>query len=279
MAVKLSKRLEAIVRTVEPGSVVVDVGTDHAHVPIRLLQDHIVPRALGFDVADGPLQIAQTNLELAGLEDACEVRKSDGLKAFEIGEADTLIIAGMGGILMKSILEEDMEKTKSFQTLILSPQSEPWLVRDFLATNDLGIVDEQFIEEEGKYYPILTVKPGKPTRRPDWSALANAAEGMDQAARERAHIHPEAAAAMMRDTSFQKLAEDEYGPCLLAKRDAVFLQFLKEQLRARIGIFQTVSKAAAEGKGSDNIAARMEELQSEIGMMQMILFMQEGLEA
>ena len=81
MSIHLSKRLETICSLVTPGNRAVDVGTDHAHVPIRLLQDGICERAYGYDVADGRLEIGETNRELAGRSDEWGVRERDGLGA------------------------------------------------------------------------------------------------------------------------------------------------------------------------------------------------------
>ena len=115
--INLSKRLQTIVT---PGSRICDVGCDHAYLDIRLLQQETIPSALAMDVAPGPLSIAQQNLMLTGLSDRCETRLSDGLAGYKKGEAGTLVIAGMGGRLMASILSADPDKTESFRELILS---------------------------------------------------------------------------------------------------------------------------------------------------------------
>ena len=109
-SVGLSKRLECIVELAGRGDTLCDVGCDHAHVPIRLLQEGRFCRAIGMDVIDGPLGKAKGNLELYGLDDKVELRLSDGLDAFQKGEADTLVITGMGGTLMREILMRELGK-------------------------------------------------------------------------------------------------------------------------------------------------------------------------
>ncbi len=153
----LSKRLQTICDLVTPGVRICDVGCDHAYVDIRLLQEEKISSALAMDVADGPLATARSNLELTGLSGRCEVRKSDGLAAYEPGEADCMICAGMGGILMRSLLEAEPEKALSFRELLLSPQSEIHLVREWLFRNDCRIADERFLEEDGKYYTVMKI--------------------------------------------------------------------------------------------------------------------------
>ena len=132
----LSKRLQAICDMVTPGVRICDVGCDHAYADIRLLQEGKIPYALAMDVADGPLASARSNLELTELTERCDIRKSDGLAAYQAGEADCMICAGMGGILMRTLLEAEPEKALSFRELILSPQSEIYLVREWLIAND-----------------------------------------------------------------------------------------------------------------------------------------------
>ena len=112
--VKLSKRLTAIAEMVNAAGFgeqtdrtqycLCDVGTDHAHIPIRLLMDGVIGRAIAMDVIDGPLEKARGNIELYGVADKVTLRISDGLDAYKPGEAQGLVIAGMGGRIMSRIL-------------------------------------------------------------------------------------------------------------------------------------------------------------------------------
>ncbi len=95
------------------------------------------------------------------LEDKIETRLSDGLHNYIIGEAKSLICAGMGGRLMQRILEENKEKTMSFEELILQPQSEMEQFRRFLRENHYGILDEEILVEDGKFYQVIRAVPAE----------------------------------------------------------------------------------------------------------------------
>lgn len=96
-----------------------------------------------------------------GLEDYIETRLSDGLEALRPGEAESLVIAGMGGPLMERILTEGAKVRDSFQELILQPQSDIGHFRRYLGEQGFTIVEEKIILEEGKFYPMMKAVPGK----------------------------------------------------------------------------------------------------------------------
>ena len=122
--VVLSERLRAVASMVAPGVRVCDVGCDHGFVSIWLVECRISPCVLAMDVREGPLGAARKHVTERGLQSRIETRLSDGLHNYKIGEADSLICAGMGGRLMMRILGEEKAKTDSFRELILQPQSE-----------------------------------------------------------------------------------------------------------------------------------------------------------
>ncbi len=160
MVKQLSKRLEAVAEFVTEGNRLVDVGTDHGHVPIRLVQSGKVPGAIAMDINKGPLLHADANIKKFGLEKKIETRLSNGLRAYKLGEADSVVIAGMGGGLIISILSESLDKLAGME-LILSPQSEIELVRRFLCDNHFKIVEEAMLIDEGKYYTIIKAEEGE----------------------------------------------------------------------------------------------------------------------
>lgn len=115
------------------------------------------------DVRTGPLAIAAKNVAAYGLAGDIELRLSDGLDELEPEEADTIIIAGMGGLLIKSILEKGRKHLLSNKKpeFILQPQSDIKEVRIFLYQNEYHIVQEKMLVEDGKYYTVIKAQPGK----------------------------------------------------------------------------------------------------------------------
>ena len=155
---ELSKRLNAVAAMVTPGNAVCDVGCDHGYVSIFLAETGKSPKIYAMDVNKGPLERAAEHVKEAGLQDYIELILSDGLINMPEGKADTLICAGMGGKLVIKILSESIEKVKKLKELVLQPQSEIWLVREYLRTQGFVIVHEDMVVEDGKYYPILHVR-------------------------------------------------------------------------------------------------------------------------
>lgn len=151
----LSKRLQAVADMVTKGNRVADVGTDHAYVPIYLVEQGKIPGAIALDINHGPLNRAKEHIAENKLLNYIDTRLSNGLTALREEEADSLIIAGMGGGLIVRILTEGKKWLPSFQELILQPQSEIDTVRRFLYENSYQIIDESMILEEGKYYPMM----------------------------------------------------------------------------------------------------------------------------
>ncbi|PHU37834.1 SAM-dependent methyltransferase [Agathobacter ruminis] len=151
--------MEAVAAMVTPGYKICDVGTDHAYIPIYLVQSGANPSALAMDLREGPLSRADEHIRDYHLEDRIATRLSDGIEALQDGEADSLIIAGMGGEVVLHILKAFPEKCRHFKEMILQPQSDVDKVRRYLRENDFKIVDEDMILEDGKYYPMFKVVP------------------------------------------------------------------------------------------------------------------------
>lgn len=159
MTVKLSPRLLMSAEMVGDSHCVADVGCDHAHTCIWLLQNNRTERALGMDVRKGPLLKAEENLELYECSDRVELRLSFGLDELKPGEADTIIIAGMGGDMIRDILERDETANRvlaqSSPTLILQPQTHSWNVRRWLDEHGYVIVAEDMVRDDDKFYPAM----------------------------------------------------------------------------------------------------------------------------
>lgn len=87
------------------GSVLADIGTDHAHLPVYLVERGVCPRAIASDLRPGPAEAARKSIRAAGLTDMVEVRIGDGLTPVAAGEVDDIAVAGMGGETIAGILE------------------------------------------------------------------------------------------------------------------------------------------------------------------------------
>ena len=153
--IHMSRRLMTVASLVTAGNRLVDAGCDHAWLCIWLVKNGYCPSAIASDVREGPLAAAREHVTAFGLDDRIEVRLSDGLRAFRPGEGDSLVLAGMGGRLMKKILSENAPVRESFRELILEPQSETASVRRFLGDLGWEIRQERMVLEDGKYYPVL----------------------------------------------------------------------------------------------------------------------------
>ena len=158
----LSKRLQTIISLVEPGEMIADIGTDHGYVPIALVRRGICRKGLAMDVGNGPLERAREHIHAHSMEKVSETRLSDGLHMLQPGEADRIVIAGMGGPLMQRILEEGEAASRAAWQLILSPQSGLREFRRFLTENHYYIQNEAMLREDGKDYSILIVHDGEP---------------------------------------------------------------------------------------------------------------------
>lgn len=156
----LSKRLTTIASLVPAGSRVADVGTDHGYTPIYLVRNGIAVSAIAMDVRSGPLSRAAEHVQEYGLEDKIELRLSDGLQALRAGEADTVIISGLGGPLMIDILTRGQQVAQTVDTFVLSPQSDIPGVRVYLREHGYRIDREVFLKDEGKYYTVMVVTHG-----------------------------------------------------------------------------------------------------------------------
>ena len=119
---QLDARLRAVADFVPKGSRVADVGTDHGHLAIALVQEGVAPFAIASDKNEGPLEAARRAVYEAGLAERISLRLSDGLAKVAAGEVDAAILAGMGGALMAAILSASPAVVERLSTLVLQPQ-------------------------------------------------------------------------------------------------------------------------------------------------------------
>lgn len=152
---KLDARLTSIAQQVPKGSVVADIGTDHAYLPIYLCLENIASHVYACDIAKMPLKKAKENIQKYHLEDKIEPILTDGLHQLS-NHIDVIIIAGMGGHLMANIIQGS-----TYPMLILQPNTHAEIVRNALLENNYKIIEEEVVLENQKYYEIIKAIPGK----------------------------------------------------------------------------------------------------------------------
>ena len=158
----ISKRLELVASFVPQGAILLDVGSDHAYLPIELVKRGQIKSAIAGEVVEGPYQSAVKNVEAHGLNEKIQVRLANGLAAFEEADQVSVItIAGMGGRLIATILQEGLDKLANVERLILQPNNREDDLRIWLQDNGFQIVAESILEEAGKFYEILVVEAGQ----------------------------------------------------------------------------------------------------------------------
>ena len=157
----ITPRLQCIINHVN-STVAADIGCDHAYVPIALIDEKRAEHVIACDINKGPVLIADENIKKYNKQDFIETRIGAGLSPILNNEADTIIIAGMGGELICSILNDDIEKAKNAK-LVLQPMNAQDLLRHFLIENGFEIVCEDLAVEGFKVYNILEVTKGEST--------------------------------------------------------------------------------------------------------------------
>jgi len=155
---ELRGRLGLIGEMVPSCSVLCDIGTDHAYIPIYAVGANKCARAIATDIKKGPLLAAERNIKGHGLECRIETRLGNGLECIDEGEADVIIIAGMGGILIREILLKGIEKAKKANALIIQPMNAIEIVREWLYENGFDIYDETLTQEGEKIYVVIAAK-------------------------------------------------------------------------------------------------------------------------
>lgn len=154
----ITPRLQKIIDLVQSENIA-DVGTDHAYIPIRLAALGMIKKAVATDKNKGPLDIARANIEKYGFSDIIETRIGEGLAPLQKNDADTAIIAGMGGKLIADIITEDLEKAKGFKFL-LQPMNAQAELRETLIKNGFKITKEELSCEGFKVYNVFLCEEG-----------------------------------------------------------------------------------------------------------------------
>lgn len=159
--IKLSPRLQTLADQVPRGATVADIGTDHAYLPIYLIEHEVAVSAIGSELNPGPYQAAQRAVDGAGLSKRIDIRRGDGLQTIEPGEVDTVVIAGMGGGTITEILANRLKVLAQVKRLILQPMIGSTQLRSWLVKQGWSIVAEDLVEDEHRIYEVIVAEPGQ----------------------------------------------------------------------------------------------------------------------
>lgn len=232
--IQLSQRLQAVADLAEDAGVVADVGTDHGYIPLFLIACGKAQRAIAMDINEGPLQRAREHIRQYNQQERIETRLSDGLSKLRPGEAQTIVIAGMGGALMKRILTEGEATAHAADCLVLQPQSELPMFRRFLVEYGYRILREDMVYEDGKFYSMMAVK---------WteSDVGDNLQAMTE-------------------------ADFKYGPLLRARKHPVLRKYLLRQKEQKQKILECLGKNARQ-----DVSERRAQIREELEEIEVLL--------
>lgn len=162
--------MQAVAELVKPGYKLADIGTDHAYLPIYLVQQGKIPSAIAIDVHQGPYKSALQQVVAQGLKEEIRVLLGNGLEPLHSGQVESAVLAGMGSTTMIDILEAKPEVTASLKQLVVQPMVGAAQARKWLINNDWTIDDELMVEDDGFIYIIISALPGKQVVT-DWLAF------------------------------------------------------------------------------------------------------------
>ena len=150
---KINKRLEHISKYVDDNSKVIDVGCDHALLSIYLEKNKKNLSIIASDINEGPLKQAEKNVKKYESKNI-SIRLGNGISTID-DDTDTIIISGMGTSTIIDILKADINKLKNIKKIILSPNNDFYLLRKTVIELEYNILFEEFVEDRGKFYPII----------------------------------------------------------------------------------------------------------------------------
>ncbi len=159
MMLILTPRLKAIANSIKGFDTMADIGSDHAYLPIYLARNGQVKKAIATDVNRGPVEISKDRIRNNEVQEKVEVRHGNGLEPIRQGESEAIVIAGMGGMLIRDILDNGVNVAKSAKMLILQPMRDSDKVRKWLIEKGFDIIDEELVKEQDRIYEILWAEP------------------------------------------------------------------------------------------------------------------------
>ena len=162
--INLSKRLEEVTKFTVLNQPIADIGSDHAYLPIYLIQPEMTPTAIAGEVVEGPYKHAIETVKQYHLEESVEVRFGNGLNVLTPNEhVGTIFICGMGGLLISEIIADGIEKSllPKQARLVLQPNNNEKNLREYLVENSYQIVEESIVRDNHKIYEIIVAEYSK----------------------------------------------------------------------------------------------------------------------
>lgn len=163
----MNKRMHAIVKYIEPGRGLIDVGTDHGYLPAWMASHGYRGNIIASDIHAAPLQKAKDTAEKAGVTNRITFQLCDGLAQCKPESVDTIIIAGMGGDMICRILDLAEWCMDRRYKLILQPMTKSEVLRYWLTNNEFEILTEDLVPESGSIYQLIVARFGGSTRLSD----------------------------------------------------------------------------------------------------------------
>lgn len=160
--IQLSERLKKVASYLPESALFADIGSDHAYLPCYVCIHDSTSRAIAGEVNEGPFQAAVNQVTEQGLRERIEVRKGDGLNVIEQGEVEQVTIAGMGGKLIRHILEHGKDKLTKTERIITQPNIDAKVLREWFIQHNYVLLHEEILEEDGHIYEILVADKGDP---------------------------------------------------------------------------------------------------------------------
>ena len=156
--IKLDSRLSAVADFVREGKTVADIGTDHAYLLAYLLQQGIIKKGIAADLRKGPLENARKTLIESDQLEKVNLVLSDGLDELKKGDCEDIVTAGMGGILIKEILERTPWVFDESIHIIAQPMTHAEVLRRFFLENGFRIIKESSATDGKRYYCIISAQ-------------------------------------------------------------------------------------------------------------------------
>lgn len=209
----LSPRLKKIVEMVPKCEVLADIGTDHGYVLIELIHAGKITKGVASDNKKKPLEKAKKNAEFEGVSGGMDFRLGEGLRTLLADEANGAVVAGMGGILTRDILESSLDVVKKMDFLLLQPAQNPEMLRKYLYEGPFDILNEEMIKEDRRFYEYILVRYNEDplTRR-------------------------------------KNIGEYQIGECLLEKRSELLNEFLESKIWETEGILRKMDLSSENAR-------------------------------